>query len=145
MKILFLSVFLLVNFANADLKYVEKMIGYMQPNKVEYKDNILYIQLLKQDRIDYNVAYHVIETSYCGDLWLNGKDSFLKDFKDIKALVLLNKNAYQSVIYKGKYEDCKKIGDIVNNKISNMEIASKLVFASGSNLEKELKLIKSEK
>lgn len=145
MKKLILSVFLLVNFANADLKYVKEMIGYMQPNKVEYKDNILYIQLLKQDRINYNIIYNIIKTTYCGDLWLNGDKSFLKDFKNINGVVLLNKHAYQSAIYRGKYADCKRIGDIVESKIANMEIASKLVFVTGGSLEKELKLLKSGK
>ncbi len=137
MKKIFLGILLLSSILSADLKYVKDIVSSMQSNIIEYKNDILYIQLLREDRVTTRITTTIIENAYCSDIWLNGKESFLKSFSKIKAVVVLNKHSHQSIIYKGNYSDCVELGKLPSKDVA-IHISSKLTFATGNSLKKEL-------
>ena len=141
----------MINFLFSGISEIKEMTGYAvsSSSKITYKNNILYIQLLEEKRITKEIFENILMNVYCYDLWVNGEKSFLKDFKDCKALVVMNKWNYQSIIYKGGYELIKELGTLPNSggtaqNLFNIAIAYNTLHVTGYYLNKTIKEIENE-
>ncbi|MCP4481368.1 MAG: hypothetical protein GY817_00880 [bacterium] len=102
----------------------------------------MYIQLLEEHRITIGIFENIFYNVYAYDVWVNGIQTFKKDFEDCKALVVLNKWNYQGFIFYGGYEILQELGKLDQEK-------TKLMFGfhinqhTGSIMKKRIKDIEN--